>query len=194
MTGLLHSLIAADRLLFHKVNQVWTHPALDAFMPFVTDLHKSRPVLWLVLPAALAAWIYRKRELAARTILALALVVGLTDTLSYRVIKPLVHRARPEGAGVAVVLRAGSGGDGFPSNHAANTFAAAAFLAPLYPALSVPLFAVAAVVAYSRVYVGAHFPLDVAGGAALGLLIGWLAGAALRRLGFFKKRRAALAR
>ena len=179
----LHVLRAADRFLFHKINHVWTNRALDAVLPLVTDLNKSRVFLGLVLPLVLLAWVWRQRLRAVRAILALALIVGMTDLVCYRAIKPLVHRLRPEYAGVAPVLRAGSHGRyGFPSNHAANSFAAAAFLSALDPALSLPLFAAASVVAYSRVYVGAHFPLDVVGGALVGMVLGFAGAWALLRL------------
>ena len=61
--------------------------------------------------------------------------------------------------------------DSFPSGHAATSFACAALLAWLTPLPKVPLFALAALIAFSRVYNGVHYPLDVLGGAALGLAI-----------------------
>jgi undecaprenyl-diphosphatase len=59
----------------------------------------------------------------------------------------------------------------FPSGHAATSFAAAAVLAHTFPRLRAPLFLLAAAVAFSRVYVGVHYPLDVVGGAVLGVLV-----------------------
>lgn len=59
----------------------------------------------------------------------------------------------------------------FPSGHAATSFACAALLAWLTPLPKVPLFTVAALIAFSRVYNGVHYPLDVLGGAALGLAV-----------------------
>ncbi len=59
----------------------------------------------------------------------------------------------------------------FPSGHAATSFACAALLAWLTPLPKLPLFALAALIAFSRVYNGVHYPLDVLGGAALGLAV-----------------------
>lgn len=72
----------------------------------------------------------------------------------------------------------------FPSGHATVSFACATVLALAVPRLSIPLYTLAALIAFSRVYVGVHYPFDVLAGALLGVAIAIalrMLGAALRR-------------
>jgi len=59
----------------------------------------------------------------------------------------------------------------FPSGHATVSFACATVLAFAVPRLAWPLYALAAAIAFSRVYVGVHYPFDVLAGAVLGVAI-----------------------
>ena len=59
----------------------------------------------------------------------------------------------------------------FPSGHAATSFACALVLARFAPRLTIPLFVLAALIAFSRVYVGVHYPFDVLAGTVLGLAL-----------------------
>lgn len=177
----MSSVLALDETLFHLINGVWTNRLFDAVFPALTDANKSRAVL-VALALGAGLWILKARRKAVETLTGLALTVGASDLLAYRVLKQAVRRPRPEHSGIPVILRAGSHGlYGFPSNHAANCFAAAAFLGTLYPAALAPLLVVAALVGYSRVYVGAHFPLDVVGGGVFGAMIGRVSAAAFKR-------------
>ena len=73
--------------------------------------------------------------------------------------------------GLSLLLRQWIGRGAFPSGHAATAFAAATVIAWDSRRLAIPAYALAALVAWSRVYVGVHWPLDVIGGAALGTLV-----------------------
>jgi undecaprenyl-diphosphatase len=77
---------------------------------------------------------------------------------------PLVH---PEPKPLVHVPHNGA----FPSGHASTAFACATVIAWASPRLRVPAFVLAAAIAWSRVYVDVHWPLDVLGGAVLGVLV-----------------------
>lgn len=97
-----------------------------------------------------------------------AIVASLLSTL----IKLSVDRERP----ASVVLDPKPLMDipstsSFPSGHACTSFACAYVLARLVPRLAVPAFVLAGLIAFSRVYVGVHYPLDVLAGAVLGVVV-----------------------
>lgn len=100
----------------------------------------------------------------------LVLVVGADAAadLSATLLKLLIPRHRPQVETLGAVPHDHS----FPSGHSATSFACATVLAALAPRLRVPLYALAVLIAFSRLYNGAHFPLDVLGGAVLGACVG----------------------
>jgi len=174
MSAFLSWLGSADRWLLLKINRDWTHPSLDALMPLLTDIQKVPWFIYGVAPAALGLWLWKGRKHALRVLVVAVIAVAGSDVLAYRVIKPWAARLRPERAGVAVQLRGRSGGTyGFPSNHASNAGAAAAVFSVAYPAATPVFAALAALMAYSRVYCGVHYPGDVVGGLLLGVVVGW---------------------
>lgn len=74
------------------------------------------------------------------------------------------------------------GGFSFPSNHATNVFALAAYFSYNYRKLTLPCFVAASLVGYSRIYLGAHYPMDILAGATLGVFIGFSAAVVAERL------------
>src|SRR5262249_2035430 len=111
-------------------------------------------------------------------VLLVTAATALTASLTTDAIKAATSRDRPD----VDMLVSRPHSSSFPSGHAATSFACATVLSAFEPRLRVPLYVLAALIALSRTYVGVHYPLDVLAGAAWGLLIGWLAVRALRRL------------
>jgi membrane-associated phospholipid phosphatase len=115
--------------------------------------------------------------LARRFRLAIGLAAsGLVVWLLAKVIKDLIERGRPAELLSEVVRRdAPRVGHGYPSGHAAVAVALAAVASPyLNRPLKIVVWILAAAVCIARVYVGAHLPLDVVGGAGFGLAVGSL--------------------
>ena len=137
----------------------WLWPA--AWLPMQFGSYAVTPLLavW-----ALAA---RRRRLAVELMLA-----GTAGYLGAKLMKSIVERPRP-GVLADVNLRGiGTEGGGFPSGHAATATALAFVLFAWLPRRwGWSVVALAAVVATLRVYTGAHLPLDVVGGAGLGVAV-----------------------
>jgi membrane-associated phospholipid phosphatase len=151
-----------ERAVFHAVNGLpdWLYRPMLLF--------QYLGVLAMPLVVALGALAFRRWRLAA----ALVLVVPLKLALE-RVIKLLVQRERPGTTVPDAVLRGvHSAGLSFVSGHAIITFAIAGLLALVLPRRwGIVAFVLASLNAVARVYLGAHNPLDVVGGAAVGLAI-----------------------
>lgn len=172
------SLLALDEQLFHIINGDWQNPFLDAVMPFWRDKKTWIP-LYIVLAGFL--W-YRFRVKGLYLVLALILTVGVADIVSSQLVKKNVRRVRPCNDAtlpfdVNVPIPCGSGYS-FTSSHATNHFAIAAFLSmtlgQFHQKIRLPFYLWAATIAFGQVYVGAHYPLDVICGAALGWLIAFI--------------------
>jgi undecaprenyl-diphosphatase len=182
-----------DKSLLYYVNGVWTHPWLDVFFPAVTDLHKHLWFQILIIPLMLGLFLWKYRRRGFFVFFCLILSMATSDFVGNHAFKNSIERLRPgDVVGNSVVVRAPYGGFSFTSNHAANMFSLAKFTADMIPPLRIPFYAAAAIVGYSRVYNGVHYPTDVLGGGLLGYLVGWLFSWICRRgLEKYKRKRTA---
>jgi undecaprenyl-diphosphatase len=130
---------------------------------------------WIFLAVALAGAVALRRP----QLILLPLAAAVASDLLARGIKEAVDRPRPHlPPGEPQPLVRLPTDPSFPSGHASVAFACAVMLALLLPRLAALVLVLAAAIAYSRVYLGVHYPLDVVGGAALGTAVA----IALRRL------------
>jgi undecaprenyl-diphosphatase len=181
MPDLYHHLISGDRVLLEVVEGLRWGPLSVVFMMLSAWWMKG--VAFVVVGAV--GDVRARRQLPVPTLIA-AVSVGI-GSLVVAVLKETVDRPRPAHADPSIETVVGTpGSPSFPSGHTATAFAAAAVVGAFYPRLRWPLYALAALVGLSRIYLGVHFALDVLAGAILGLSIGlgivWAARKARPRL------------
>lgn len=152
------------------------HPVVDVVMHGLSIIGRGSSV-WLAITIALILLKRLQWRASVQVFAAIALALVMTDLI----IKPVVARARPfEGAVAVRVIDRRPLTYSFPSGHAAGSFASAAALSQVWLPGRVVFWTLATLISVSRIYVGVHYPLDVLGGALLGLACAWLTHRALR--------------
>ena len=181
-----------DRRLLLYLNHLNT-PLLDEIMFLVSD-----KLIWIPLYAVLVYFVIKKfGNESWAPLLAIAIMIIVSDQTNTAILKPLFQRLRPSRepaiAGMVHIVKNYKGGlYGFASSHASNTFATAIFFFSVFRKTHpwmILLFAWAAIVSYSRIYLGLHYPGDVLGGLVVGCLSAvaglkindWLSGFNLRK-------------
>lgn len=174
---MFEQLIEWDNTLFYLVNSVWANGLFDAVMPWLRNKYTWVPLYVFIV----SFFVLNYKQRGVFALLYLGIVVLFCDQISSDIIKPLVGRIRPCNnpmwdEHIRLLVNCGSGLS-FTSSHAANHFGVAAFLGVVLWQSSRIILAIgflwAALVCYAQVYVGLHYPLDIAGGALLGLTIGF---------------------
>ncbi len=165
---MLTSLLEHDATLRALLSS-WHTPWLDAVMWTLGAIGEVGGV-WLLAAAVMAAWVPKSRGAAWQVVLALSLSQLVVDG----VIKPLVGRPRPFVAdhSIQVVGAYLPSTFSFPSGHAALSFSAAVVMAHALPRGRAAWYVLAAAIAFSRIYIGVHYPIDVAVGTLVGLAVG----------------------
>jgi membrane-associated phospholipid phosphatase len=174
--NMLQPVISFDRQFFQLINQQWSNSLFDVLMPFIRNQYTWVPLYLFLLVLVLVN--FRTRGLW--WVLFFLACFALTDLVSAQLFKPFFERLRPcndafTAPGVRMLIPC-SGSYSFVSSHAANHFGMAMFIFLTMKSFAKPwvwlVFVWAALVSIAQVYVGAHFPLDVACGALLGMVLG----------------------
>jgi len=167
---MLDLLLEIDAAVFLFFNRTLANPVFDWLMPIITNADHWRipiVIIWLLL----IIWGKKKGRITA---LLVVVILVLSDQLSSSVIKPLIGRVRPCFALENVRLLIDQpNSNSFPSSHAANISAMATLFTIQYPKFKWIYIAIAIIISYSRIAVGVHYPLDVLGGALLGIVCAW---------------------
>lgn len=169
-------------LLINSCHSSWA----DGFMMMFTGRF-----IWIPMYVTLAFILARsfKPRRALLAFIGIALAIALADQICATLIRPLVSRLRPSHPdnplSVFVTLVNGyrAGSHGFPSCHAANSFALLSYISLVVPRRRLAIFLLiwAVVNCYSRLYLGVHYPGDIIVGATIGTICGTAVALAFRR-------------
>ena len=153
-------------------------PVLDPVMTAITHLGDGG-IFWIIMTVLmLCIPKTRKTGLAC----AVSMILGLI--LTNLALKNLVARVRPYELIQGLTILIPKPHDwSFPSGHTTNAFAAAWVMFTMLPRkYGVPALILAILIAFSRMYVGVHYPTDVLGGVIVGCLSAWCARKAVKKL------------
>lgn len=173
---MLDWLINIDKQIFLFINQTLSNPVFDSVLPFFRNATNWIPLYAFVLYLSIKN--YRKQVWFWVVFAVLTIVI--TDQLSAHIIKPLVQRNRPYvdltfSSQVRLLLSNVNRGYSFVSSHATNHFGIAIFFTETIAVLKKYrnwFLSWAFIICLAQVYVGVHYPLDVACGALLGVFLG----------------------
>jgi undecaprenyl-diphosphatase len=169
---MLEYLINIDKAVFRFFNTAIANPLFDFIMPLITNQN-----IWVIpILVTILFLLIKGGRRGQITAVILIVSVGLADATSAQIFKPFFGRLRPSHElteGIRILM--GKGGKfGFVSSHAANIFAAAVVFNYFYPRYKAMFFTIAPLVAFSRVYIGVHYPADIVFGGLLGYSLAWI--------------------
>ncbi len=175
----LRPLDALDAEIFLAINHLPHTRPLNGFFYSLT-LAFQAVVPWY---GEMGLAILRHRKSTKKIVRENIIPLLITTTLVEFVIKPYFRRRRPFISIIqAIVIGKKPGSWSFPSGHSAGAFAGAWLLNQRSPKWSLPRYITASLVAFSRIYLGDHYPGDVLSGSLFGLLFAMVFRTATRRL------------
>jgi len=154
--------VEADTAVFLDINKHYNSAVADG-IAFLETFG-----LWVAFLGIGALLLYKRK----RDIVLMVLLVLAFELLYVAVVKNLVDRPRPFEVLTGISYAYTPTGSSFPSDHTAGAFAIFTALGLRFRKGLVPLLLLAALIGFSRVYIGVHFPLDVVAGACIGIVIG----------------------
>jgi membrane-associated phospholipid phosphatase len=180
----LGPLQVVDTFVFFQINQLPHRKLSDRFLARLSWVMTSGTG-WLLF-LLLATLVDRQRGWKATRAVAPALLLA-TATVEHP-IKKWFRRRRPFISLIeAIIVGRKPGSYSFPSGHSAAAFAGALLLARQYPAGARGFFGLASLVAFSRIYLGVHYPGDVLSGSLLGMVLARVYSRILRGMGVAQK-------
>ncbi len=175
---MLEEILKYDKEVFLLLNNLGSEN-WDGFWMFITNKFSSIPIYLLLIFLSYKQFGVKKTlVLVITAILMITATNGLADFFKYGIqrLRPCFD---PDVNELARLVKDTCGGKfGYFSAHAGNTMAVATFFSILlkgkFRHIGIFLLVWAIFVAYSRIYIGVHFPLDVFSGMVIGLFFGWL--------------------
>jgi undecaprenyl-diphosphatase len=157
---------ALDAEIFLIINHLPHNRWLNGFFRFFTLIFTGGLGWYLIMVLAILFDSRKGTRVVRHTVLPLSAATSLVEFP----IKAFFHRSRPFIAFIqAIVIGKKPGSWSFPSGHSASSFAGALLLSHEYPRQSPVFFMLAALVGFSRIYLGDHYPGDVLSGALSGM-------------------------
>ena len=163
---LFGQLSSAEEPLFRSLNLCGTSAVLDFVFVALTVLGASYVVVW----AVPVAWFRKRKEAAFDLAVVLLIASAVVELLKYATQRERPFAVLDDVHTISAYGLAGGTGYAFPSGHAARAFAiATSFSFISKRPVAVTLFSAAVLVGVSRIYLGLHWPSDVAGGVVVGV-------------------------
>ena len=159
-------LLEKDGQLLLWLKETFSHPVLDEVMIFISSLG-NKGMVWIAIGLLFLLWGVKHKKWVYRGFLVL-LSLAANFLACNVVLKPLIDRTRPYYVLDYTPLIPPVGDPSFPSGHTSASFAAATAIYFINKKWGMAAYVFAAVMGFSRLYLGVHFPTDVLAGALVG--------------------------